>query len=188
MTAKTVLPLLLLAASTAACKKTDDAKANPATKGIEAPAKPAAAPAWKKVASMGIEVQVPADADVQDNTATAGFPSSTIYFTDGTPTTFIMGAKDLNDSLTLSKDLDSTKVRIQKEMNGFKAFTKEEKTGDGFVLRYSGASMTDPKEALYGVTIRSSVAGLTLDCETNASSEAEIAKTVAVCKTIRAAK
>jgi hypothetical protein len=186
MNAKMVLPFLLLVA---ACKK-DETKADPAAKGTEAPAaKPAAAPAtWKKVPSMGIEVSVPADADVQDNTASAGFPSSTIYFTDGTPTTFIMGAKDLNDAMALSKDLESTKARIQKEMTGFKAFSKEEKTADGFVLLYSGASMTDPKESLYGVTIRSSAAGLTLDCQTNASSEAEIAKTVAVCKTIRAAK
>ena len=194
MRAHSMLSIALVLAAGGACKKsdTDASKEDPskAPKAAEAPAAPAAAPAWKKVASMGIEVQVPADADVQDNTASAGFPSSTIYFTDGTPTTFIFGAKDkeLAESMALSKDLDSTKARVQKEMNGFKAFTKEEKTADGFELLYTGASMTDPNAVLYGVTIRSQAAGLTLDCQTNASSDAEIAKTIKVCKSIRAAK
>lgn len=177
-----------LALTLVACKKGED-------KGGGAPAaedkKPAAAPVWKKVASMGIEVEVAPDADVQDNTASAGFPSSTIYFTDGTPTTFIFGAKgDLSESLAIQKDFDSTKARVQKEHNGFKAFTKEEKAADGvgFELRYTGSDMIEKDKTLYGVTIRSKVGELTLDCSTNASSEAEIEKTVKVCKSIRAAK
>jgi hypothetical protein len=185
-----MLSLVLLLAASTACKKSEDtaAKADPAKKGAEAPAAPAAAPVWKKIPSMGIEVQVAPDADVQDGTKSAGFPSSTIYSTDGTPTTFIFGAKDLADSMTLSKDFDSTKARVQKEMNGFKSFTKEEKTADGFTLLYTGASMGDPNSSLYGVTIRSTAAGLTLDCQTNASSEAEREKTIKLCKSIRAAK
>jgi hypothetical protein len=184
-----MLSIVLVLAAGAACKKSDSTadKANPATKAAEAPAAPAAAPVWKKIPSMGIEVQVAPDADVQDNTASAGFPSSTIYST-GTPTTFIFGAKDLSDSMTLSKDFDSTKARVQKEMNGFKSFTKEEKTADGFILLYTGASMGDPNASLYGVTIRSQAAGLTLDCQTNASSEAEREQTIKLCKSIRAAK
>lgn len=177
-----------------ACKKGDD-KAAPSTtdetKGGTAETKPAAAPAaraWKKVPSMGIEVEVAADADVQDNTASAGFPSSTIYSAD-TPTTFIFGHKgDLAESMSLSKDFASTKARLQKEHNGFKAFTKEQEGADGaFELRYTGTSMGD-NAPLYGVTIRSSVAGLTIDCQTNAKSEAEIEATVKLCKSIRAAK
>lgn len=184
-----MLSLVLLLAAGAACKKSEDAAAKADPKGAEATkAAPAAAPVWKKVPSMGIEVQVAPDADVQDNTKTAGFPSSTIYSTDGTPTTFIFGAKDPADSMALSKDFDTTKARVQKEMNGFKSFTKEDKTADGFTLLYSGASMSDPNSSLYGVTIRSTAAGLTLDCQTNAPSEAEREKTIKLCKSIRAAK
>ena len=184
-----LMSVTLLALSTIGCKKADDTKSGDpsAPAAAKAAETPAAAPAWKKIPSMGIEVSVPADADVQDGTKSAGFPSSTIYFTDGTPTTFIFGAKDLADSMSLSKDLDSTKTRLQKEMNGFKSFTKEEKTADGFVLQYTGTSMGENKP-LYGVTIRSVTAGLTLECQTNASSEAELAKTIKVCKTIRASK
>jgi hypothetical protein len=197
MTKHTVRTSLLLAALTltagAACKKKEEGGAS-SSGGTAAKTadKPPAAPValtWKKIASMGIEVEVAADADVQDNTASSGFPSSTIYSTDGTPTTFIFGAKgDLAESMALSKDFDATKARVQKEMNGFKSFTKEDKAGEGFELLYTGASMMDPAKSLYGVTIRSSAAGLTLDCSTNAESEAEREKTIRLCKSIRAAK
>jgi hypothetical protein len=193
MTARTMtqtirISLALALALTAACgKKSDDKSGGAAAKGTD---KPAAAPVWKKVASMGIEVQVAPDADVQDNSASSGFPSSTIYSTDGTPTMFIFGAKDPADSLAISKDYDSTKGRVQKEMNGFKSFTKDEKGADGvgFELRYTGADMMEKEKTLYGITIRSKVGELVLDCSTNASSEAEIEQAAKLCKSIRAAK
>jgi hypothetical protein len=184
---KTITISLALALSLVACKKGDD-KAGGAGAAKSAD-KPAAAPAWKKVPSMGIEVEVAADADVQDNTASSGFPSSTIY-SSAAPTTFIFGHKgDLAESMTLSKDFEATKTRVQKEHSGFKAFTKEENGADGtFELRYSGADMIEKTKTLYGVTIRSKVGDLVLDCQTNASSEAEIEQTVKICKSIRAAK
>jgi len=186
MTTRISLAALALALSFSACKKGDD-KGAPAAKAAD---KPAVAPVWKKIASIGIEVEVAPDADVQDNTASSGFPSSTIYSTDGTPTTFIFGAKDPADSMAISKDYDSTKARVQKEMDGFKSFTKDEKAADGvgFELRYTGTDMIEKDKALYGVTIRSKVGDLVLDCSTNASSEADIEKTAKLCKSIRAAK
>jgi hypothetical protein len=146
-------------------------------------------PAWKKVASIGIEVSVHPDADVQDNTATSGFPSSTIYSPDA-PTTFIFGAKNTGESIAISKDFESTKARVQKEHDGFKAFTKETKAADGvgFELRYSGASTIEKDKPLFGITIRTKVGDTVLDCSTNASTEAEIEKTAAICTSIRAAK
>lgn len=179
---------LVLAFAVTACKKGDDkGGGDPANKPAD---KPAAAPVWKKIASMGIEVEVAPEADVQDNTASSGFPSSTIYSGDGTPTTFIFGAKDPADSMAISKDYEATKARVQKEHNGFKAFTKDEKAADGigFELRYSGADMMEKDQTLYGITIRSKVGELVVDCQTNASSEAEIEKTARLCKSIRAAK
>lgn len=188
MTKTIQLSLALALALTAACKKGDDkGGGGGAAKTAD---KPAAAPVWKKVASMNIEVEVAPDADVQDNTASSGFPSSTIYSTDGTPTTFIFGAKDPADSMAISKDYESTKARVQKEHSGFKAFSKDEKAADGvgFELRYAGTDMIEKDKTLYGVTIRSKVGDLILDCSTNASSEAEIEKTAKLCKSIRAAK
>lgn len=186
MTRTVQLSLTLALALTAACKKGDD-KAGGAAKTAD---KPAAAPVWKKIASIGIEVEVAPDADVQDNTASSGFPSSTIYSTDGTPTTFIFGATNLEESLAISKDFDTTKARVQKEHNGFKAFSKEEKAADGvgFELRYSGTDMIEKDKTLYGITFRTKIGDTVLDCSTNASSEAEIEKTARLCKSMRAAK
>lgn len=177
---------LLALALVAACGKKDE-KGGGAAKGTE---KEAPKPVWKKIASIGIEVEVTPDADVQDNTATSGFPSSTIYSMDGTPTTFIFGAKNPEESMAISKDFDATKARVQKEMNGFKAFSKEEKAADGvgFELRYTGTDMMEKDKSLYGITYRTKIGDMILDCSTNASSEADLEKTAKLCKSIRAAK
>lgn len=187
MTKTIRISAVLALALVAACGKKSDDKGGGAAKGTE---KEAPKPVWKKVASIGIEVEVAPDADVQDNTASSGFPSSTIYSMDGTPTTFIFGAKNPEESMAISKDFDSTKARVQKEHNGFKAFSKEEKAADGvgFELRYSGSDMIEKDKTLYGITYRTKIGDTILDCSTNASSEAEIEKTAKLCKSIRAAK
>ncbi|MGE0401593.1 MAG: hypothetical protein AB7T06_33135 [Kofleriaceae bacterium] len=181
----TSFALALALALVAACSKNSDSKGDPAAKVADKPAY-----VWKKIASLGIEVEVAPDADVQDNTASAGFPAATIYSMDGTPTTFIFGGKTLDESIAISKDLESTKTRLQKDNDGFKGFSKEEKAADGvgFELRYSAAGVIDKDETLYGILIRSNVGELTLDCKTNASSEAEIEMTARLCTSIRAAK
>jgi hypothetical protein len=178
---KTLRVSLAVALALTACSKKGD--------GGEPAAKPVA-PVWKKIASIGIEVEVAPDADVQDNTESSGFPSSTIYSMDGTPTTFIFGAKNLDESIAIKKDLESTKERASKEhKDGFKV-TKEEKAADGvgFDLRYTSADMIEKDKLLYSITIRSKVGDMVLDCKTNTSSEAEIEKTAKLCKSIRAAK
>jgi hypothetical protein len=187
MTKTIQLSLVLGLALVAACGKKGDDKAGGAAKTAD---KPAAPPVWKKVASIGIEVEVAPDADVQDNTASSGFPSSTIYSMDGTPTTFIFGATNPEESMAISKDFDATKARVQKEMNGFKAFTKEDKAADGvgFELRYTGTDMIEKDKSLYGITYRTKIGDMILDCSTNASSEADLEKTARLCKSIRAAK
>ena len=193
MRTRSIVPLLTASLALAACGKKSDSNASSAAKPGEAAAPAAAAKpvelVWKKIPSIGIEVQVPPDADVQDNTANAGFMASTIFFMDGSaPTTFIFGAKDLADAVVMSADLESTKARVQKEMNGWKSFTKEEKTADGFVLTYTGADVLEATTPLYGATVRTVVAGVTLDCSSNAPTTAEIDKVIAFCKNLRAAK
>lgn len=193
----TVAFVATAALSIVGCKSKTEGKsetktAAKGTEGESAAAKPAApakaaAKVWKKVASMNIEVEVAADADVQDNTASSGFPSSTIYSLDGTPTTFIFGATNLDESLALSKDFESTKARLQKETNGFGKFTKEENKGEGFVLEFDGKNMIDNKPT-YGVAIRSKVGNLVVECSTNADSETGRAAATALCNSIRAAK
>ncbi len=91
-------------------------------------------------------------------------------------------------SSALPKDLDAARAKIQRETAGFQAFTRQEHAADGFTLVYRGAAVTDPNEPLFGLLIRARIGDLTLDCKTTASSKAEIARTVPVCRSIRAAK
>lgn len=174
---KTALASLLAAAGCAKSEAGDPP---------EPPRREVAAAVWKRIPSLGIEVQVPHDAEVLDNTAWADVPSSTIYFRDGTPTTVILGATTESDALP--KDLDAARAKIQRETAGFQAFTRQEHAADGFTLVYRGAAVTDPNEPLFGLLIRARIGDLTLDCKTTASSKAEIARTVPVCRSIRAAK
>lgn len=152
----------------------------------EPPRREVAPAAWKRIPSLGIEVRVPRDAEVLDNAPWTDVPSSTIYFRDGTPTTVIVGATTGSDAIP--KDLDAARAKIQRETAGFQAFTRQERTADGFTLVYRGAAVTDPNEPLFGLLIRSRIGDLTLDCKTTASSKTEIARTVTVCRSIRAAK
>lgn len=168
---KTVLASLL---ACAACTRSD-AGDPPAPPRREVPPS-----VWRPVPGLAVEVRVSRDAEVQDNLAWAGVPSATIYFRDGTPTTVIAAASP--------QDLAAVRAQIQRETAGFQAFQREVRTSDGFALEYRGAAVTDPAEPLYGVQIRARIGGLSLDCKSTASSEAEIAKTVAVCRSLRAAK
>ncbi len=181
--------LTLLAALTTltlgACSKSDDSS----DKG-DSPKTSAAKPSESKqarkeavtVASMGLALDVPSGSEVTDNTANAGFPSGTLY---ADPTIFLIGANDM----FWKADIAAQKAEIEKDPgNTFKKFTKEEATEGGFHLEYELASMLDPKETLYGFHIRATVDGKKVDCSSNTSSPAEMARGVAMCKSLRASK
>lgn len=185
---KTAKHLTFLAAFSAlalgACSKSDDAASSDkgaATSGKAAAAK-AATPMAATIASMAVTIDVPEDSLVDDNTATAHFPSGTLY---ANPTIFLMGANDM----FWKKDMASQKTEIEKSPgNTFKAFTKEEAIEGGFHLEFDLASMMDPKETLYGFHVRTTIAGKEIDCSSNTSSPEERERGVAMCKTLRAAE
>lgn len=185
---KTATHLAFLTAFTAltlgACAKDDKAE----------PSDPASASAGKTVnaepaklgpvslASMSLTLDVPAESVVSDNTATAGFPSGTLY---ANPTIFVIGANEM----FWKKDLASQKAEIEKDPgNTFKKFTKEEVVEGGFHLEYELASMLDPKETLYGFHVRATIAGKEVDCSSNTKGPAEMARGVTMCKSLRASE
>jgi hypothetical protein len=178
---------------TAACGKKDEGgtgAAKTAGGGDQAaPAGKASPKVWKKIDKLGIEVEVGSDADIQVSADMPDTPSATIYSMDGSaPTTFVFGAKNPEEAITMAKDYDATKAKVQHEMDGFKSFTKDEKTADGFWLEYTGTDMIEKTKPLYGITIRSKLGAFTLECTTNADSEAQRAAAATLCKSIRAAK
>ncbi len=182
---KTATHLALLTAFTtlalSACSKDDKAEGadtgSSTAKIVSAePAKLAAV----SLESMALTLDVPAESLVNDNTASAGFPSGTIY---ADPTIFVVGANEM----FWKRDLASQKAEIEKDPgNTFKKFTKEETLEGGFHLEYELASMLDPKETLYGFHIRTTIAGKEVDCSSNTQSPAEMARGVKMCKSLRA--
>lgn len=180
--------LVLLTSATlalGACGKSEDKdsassdnKAASASKGADKPAPKAlkAAP----IASMKVQIDVPEDADVNDNTETAHFPSATIY---ASPTIFITGANEMIWDAELSK----VKTDLEKQPgNTFKKYLKEEAAEGGFHLEYELSSMMDPKKTLYGFHIRTTIGETQYDCSSNTQSTEEMAKGVSMCKSLRA--
>lgn len=175
---------LCLFAVTSCKKKEGDAPAAADKTADKAgdPAAPAAKLVWKKLGGLPLEAEVPDDANIEDSTKGAGFPSVTIY---ASPTTFITGAGDMSD---LKPTIEATKDQLAKDPNKLKAFTKEDKTADGWVIELTRDAMAEPGKQLYGVSVRKTLGGAPWDCGTNASSKDELAKAEKLCLSLRAAK
>lgn len=135
----------------------------------------------KTIPSLKLTIDVPADANVSDDTKRAHFPSATIY---ASPTIFVTAKNDM----FWKKDLAAQKKEIEKNPgNKFKKFTKETPGKDGgFHLEYELTSMTG--KPLYSFHIRRKIGGTLVDCHTNTSSEAERQKGIKMCMTLRPAK
>ena len=177
----TLVAALSLTLVTTACgKKTEgDGKAKP-TEGGGKSGGGTATPAkleYKKIASLGLEVEVPAGSNIDDNTATAGFPSATLWAPGAL---FLMGGDMIPSSY------DAAKAQAQKETDGFKAFSKDEKTDAGWHLEYEGESSMD-KSVIYGFSIRAAYDGKAFDCSTNAHSKEEREAAIKICKSVRKA-
>lgn len=170
---------------TACGKKKEEAAGGAGGTTAEKPAAaaPASAPAklgWKKLGSLGLEAEVPDDANIEDTTKGAGFPSVTIY---ATPTTFVSGAGDMSD---LKPTLEETKKQLEKDPNKLKGWTKEDKTADGWVLEGDRESMTGG--ALFAISVRRTLGGKPFDCSTNADSKEARDKALKLCQSLRAAQ
>ena len=172
----------VLATTTAvACKKGADGDApSSGSKPTES-----AAPeqlSWKKIGALGVEVEVPAGAEIDDNTSGAGFPMATLWTS---PTMFVSGAGEMSD---LKPTLEETKQQLGKDPNKLKAFTKEETTADGWILELTREAMVEPGKELLGISIRRTIDGKPWDCGSNVSTPAELAKVKRICQSLRAAK
>ena len=164
--------VLLCLVPVLACEKTE-------TTGGEAPTQ-AVAPEWKQVGGLGIEAQVWQDTRIDDKTASAKFPSVTIW---ASPTVFVTGKNDV----FWPADAEKAKEEAKSDPNKFQSFTLDKATASGFHLEYTLESLMD-KAPIYGVKIRETVGGNPFDCGGNAKSETERKKIVAICQSLRASK
>jgi hypothetical protein len=165
-----------------ACKGGD--KAEPAAGAAKTASDPGAAPAaaaklvYKPLGGIGLEAEVPDDANIEDTTATAHFASVSIY---AQPTTFVSGAGD--DTME-PQTFDAAKQEVQKDPNPFKKFTKQEQTADGWKLQFELESLID-KKPVYGYKVRFKVAGKPYTCGSNGDSQAEVDRIIKLCSSIR---
>lgn len=174
--------VLALSLSLFGCKKKQAATGEPPAAGDKA-TKPEAAPAqFRKLGALPLEAEVAADANIDDNTKTAGFPSVSIY---ASPTTFVTGAGETSE---IKATIEETKAELAKDPNKLKAFTREEKTADGWILELTRDDMMEPGKELHGVWVRRTLGGKPYDCGTNGRSKDEQAKAEKLCLSLREAK
>jgi hypothetical protein len=172
---RTLLLLSAVISLSTACKNSSDNQAEPPPKTVAA-----ANLEWKKLGDLGIEAEVPSDARVEDNTASAGFPSVTIY---ASPSTFVSGAGDMSD---LKPTLEETKAQLAKDPNKLKSWTKSETILGGWILEGTRESLTG--NTLYAVSVRRSLRDKPYDCGANAQSEAERDAVKKICRSLRLTK
>jgi hypothetical protein len=154
----------------AACKKDAPAEAAKPSEvpAVAAPAPaaaaPAAAPSWVVLEKLGAKIEMPAGAKAEDTSADAA--NYSVAPEDYSYNVMVNTVTDAYPS-TYEAAVDETK----KMTNGFKAFTKNEKTADGWVFEFEGESMMD-KSPIYGATVRKKVGGKAIECTRNESSKA----------------
>lgn len=150
------------------CKKDAPAEvAKPAAPAavVEAPKPPpAAASSWVVLEKLGAKIEMPAGAKAEETSADAA--NYSVAPDDYSFTVMVSTVTEAYPS-TYEAAIDE----VKKLTNGFKAFTKNEKTADGWVFEFEGESMMD-KSPLYGVVVRKKVGEKSVECSRNESSKA----------------
>ncbi|MDP1917504.1 MAG: hypothetical protein Q8L14_14785 [Myxococcales bacterium] len=132
---------------------------------VEAPKPPPpAAASWVVLEKLGAKIEMPAGAKAEDTSADAA--NYSVAPEDYSFTVMVSTVTEAYPS-TYEAAVDE----VKKMTNGFKAFTKNEKTADGWVLEFEGESMMD-KSPLYGVVVRKKLGEKSIECSRNESSKA----------------
>ncbi len=166
---KNVIIAAIVASSfLAGCKKDAPPAAvevpKPAAAVVEAPKPPPAAASWVVLEKLGAKIEMPAGAKAEDTSADA--PNYSVAPEDYSFTVMVSTVTEAYPS-TYEAAVDE----VKKMTNGFKAFTKNEKTADGWVFEFEGESMMD-KSPLYGVVVRKKLGEKSIECSRNESSKA----------------
>jgi len=101
---------------------------------------------------LGAKIEMPAGAKAEDTSADAA--NCSVAPDDSSFTVMV-------STVTEAYPSTSEAAEVKKMTNGFKAFSKTEKTADGWVFEFEGESMMD-KAPLYGVMVRKKI-GIEVD-------------------------
>jgi len=177
--------LLAVVASLGACggdAKKGDVKSDgkvaevpTADKKIEAPKAVALVP--MKLTPLPLQMDLPSDATVSDNTQDA--PNASVSTND-----YSIGVSTVTEAYP--SDFAAAKKSIESDANKFKAYTKQEEIEGGWHLEYELSSMMD-QSPLYGVEIRKTIDGKQYNCGRNERDAAHRDAIVKACLTLRKA-
>lgn len=167
----------------AGCKKDAPAEAPKpvAAAPVEAP-KPAA-PAPVASASVVLEklnakIDMPAGSKAEDTSADAA--NYSVSPEDYSFTVMVSTVTEAYPS-TYEAAVDE----VKKMTNGFKAFTKNEKTADGWIFEFEGESSMD-KAPIYGAVVRKKIGDKSFECARNESSKAARDSVMKACLSLAA--
>ena len=159
--------LLLACLALVACKKDAPAEvkaAEPVKEVAKAPeaARPAAA-AWVNLEKLGAKIEMPAGSKADDTSADA--PNYSVAPQDYAYTVMVSTVTE-----AYASNWEAAVEEVKKNTNGFKAFSKNEKTADGWILEFEGESLMD-KAPLYGVLLRKKIGDRSIECARNEPSK-----------------
>jgi hypothetical protein len=160
--------------SVSACGKGDD-NAGSAGKGAATATAPAA-PTATPLAPLGLQIDVPAGAKVEDTSADA--PAVSIH-ADGC-SLMVSTATDVYAS-----NFEAAKKEVEKEVNPFKQFTVEKQTESGWHLEYELTDSIDKSTIVYGVKVRTTIGDKQFECGINVRNAAERDCVARACLTLR---
>lgn len=154
------------------------AAAAEAPKVAEAPKPAAAAPSWVVLEKLNAKIQMPAGSKAADASADA-----TNYAV--APEDFSYTVMVNTVTVAYASTYETAVDEVKKLTNGFKAFTKNEKTADGWVFEFESENIMD-KTPMYGAVVRKKIGATELECSRNESSKAARDAVMKACLTLAA--
>ena len=131
---------------------------------------------WKKLDKMGLQIRVPADAEVVDMTADA----PNVKLTSLACNVYVSTVTE-----AYTADFDKAVAEVEQDPGvKFKSFTKKEKTATGWHFEFQADGMIDPKP-LHGVQIRSRIGDKSFECGDKAESAEKAQCTVEACLSLK---
>jgi len=175
-----MLIVVLALVSVAACDNKEAAppagSASPAAPGPSGAAKAPAALEWKKLDKLGLQVEMPADAEVMDTSADA--PNASIFNNDCK-----VSVNTVTPVYTESYDSAVKEVKGDPGTK-FKEFKKNEKTADGWHFEWVAEGSMEPKP-VYAVLIRKTIGGKQYECSEKSETPEAAACTVRACQSLK---
>lgn len=170
---------VLVAVLAIGCSKGNEEGAAPKGAAMDDKAKPAgAAPAmeWKKLDVLGgLQIEVPGKAEISD--ASADAPGVSIY-------SDACSLKVNQTTEAYTDDLDKAKAEAEKDPGKkFKAWTKAEKTADGWVLAWTATGMSGSE--LHAVQVRRKIGDKQYECWESSDSAAKAECVIKACEGLK---